>query len=116
MAKPLLIVALLLSFAAPAGARTIIALERAFAVTLPSVRLPAGDVGTVSFKTCADCAYRTHRTMATTGYEANGRSLPLSELLRVVDDIERAGKQDDTVVAVFLDIATERVTRVTLNY
>ena len=117
MAKPLLIVALLLlSLAAPAGARTIIQLERAFAMTLPGVKLPAGDVGTVSFKTCADCPYRTHRTMAETVYQANGRSLPLVDLLRVVDDIERAGKQDDTVVAVFLDIATERVTRVTLSY
>ena len=116
MTKPLLIVALLLSFAAPVGARTIIELERAFAVTLPDVKLPAGDVGTVSFKTCADCAYRTHRTMATTTYEANGRSLPLLDFLAVVDGIERAGKQDDAVVAVFLAIDTERVTRVTLNY
>ena len=116
MAKPWLIVALLLSLAAPAGARTIVELERAFVMTLPGVKLPAAEVGTVSFKTCADCAYRTHRTMATTVYEANGRSLPLSEFLLVVDDIEHAGKQDDAVVAVFLDIATERVTRVTLNY
>ena len=116
MAKPLLIVALLLSLAAPAGARTIIELERAFVMELPSVKLPAAEVGTVSFKTCADCAYRTHRTVAATVYESNGRSLPLPEFLRVVEDIERAGKASDAVVAVFLDIASERVNRVTLNY
>ena len=41
MAKPWLIVALLLSLAAPAGARTIVELERAFVMTLPGVKLPA---------------------------------------------------------------------------
>ena len=116
MTKPLMILALLLSFAAPAGARTIIELERAFALTLPGVKLPAADAGTVSFKTCADCVYRTHRTMAATVYQANGRSLPLLEFLSVVEGIERAGTENDAVVAIFLDIATERVTRVTLNY
>ena len=116
MAKPFWIVALLLSLTAPAGARTVIELERGFELTLPGVKLPTADSGTVSFKTCADCAYRTHRTMAATVYESNGRSLPLPEFLRVVDDIERAGKASDAVVAVFLDIASERVTRVTLNY
>ena len=116
MAKPLLIVALLLSLAAPAGARTIIELERGFALTLPGVKLPTADGGTVSFKTCADCAYRTYRTTAATVYESKGRSLPLPEFLRVVDDIERARAANDAVVAVFLDIDSERVTRVTLNY
>ena len=85
---------------------------------LASVTLPTATGGTVSYKTCADCAYRTHRTMDSTTYEANGRSLPLPDFLRVVEEIyERAGAaENDAVVAVFLDIASERVTRVTLNY
>jgi hypothetical protein len=118
MARPLMILALLLSLTAPAGARTLIKLERGVALTLAGVKLPTADGGTVSFKTCADCAYRTHRTMDATVYLANGRSLPLPDFLRVVEEIyERAGAaENDAVVAVFLDIASERVTRVTLNY
>lgn len=113
-----LILALLLSLAAPAGARTVIELERGVELILTSVKLPTADGGTVSYKTCADCPYRTHRTMDATVYQANGRSLPLPEFLRVVEDIyARPGAaENDAVVAVFLDIASERVTRVTLSY
>jgi len=108
-----LILALLLALTAPAGARTVIELERGVELLLANVKLPTADSGTVSFKTCADCAYRTHRTMDGTVYVANGRALPLPEFLRVVD---AEAANDDAVVAVFLDIASERVTRVTLSY
>jgi hypothetical protein len=113
-----LILALLLSLAAPAGARTLIELERGVELILANVKLPTADGGTVSYKTCADCAYRTRRTMDSTTYEANGRSLSLPDFLRVVEEIYgRAGAaEDDAVVAVFLDIASERVTRVALHY
>ena len=106
-----LILALLLSLTAPAGARTVIELERGVELILANVNLPTADGGTVSFKTCADCPYRTHRTMDATVYEANGRQLPLAEFLRVA-----GGAENDSVVAVFLDIASERVTRVALLY
>ena len=108
-----LILALLLSLTAPAGARTVIELERGVELILANVNLPTADGGTVSFKTCADCIYRTHRTTDGTVYVANGRALPLPEFLRVAD---AAAAGDDAVVAVFLDIETERVTRVTLSY
>ena len=106
-----LILALLLSLTAPAGARTVIELERGVELLLANVKLPTADGGTVSFKTCGDCAYRTYRTMDATAYQANGRALTLPEFLRVVEAAE-----NDAVVAVFLDIASERVTRVALHY
>jgi hypothetical protein len=118
MARLLMIVALLLSLTAPAAARTVIELERGVALILAAVNLPTAAGGTISFKTCADCAYKTHRTTDATTYEANGRALPLPDFLRVVEEIyARAGAaEDDAVVAVFLGIDSERVTRVTLRY
>jgi hypothetical protein len=118
MSRLMITLALLLSLATGAAARTIEELERGVELTLPNVKLPTATSGTVSFKTCGDCAYRTHRTMDVTVYAANGRALPLPEFLRVVEEIyERPGTaENDAVVAVFLDIASERVTRVTLSY
>jgi len=116
MSRLLITLALALSFATGAAARTIILLERGVELTLPRVKLPAALGGTVTFQVCATCNYNTHLTTATTEYLVNGRALPFSEFLRVVEEIyDRPGTpEDDAVVTVFLDLETDRVTRVTL--
>ena len=116
MSRLLITLALVLSFATAATARTIVLLERGVELTLAGVKLPTAEGGTLTFKACPDCSYSTHRTTAATEFHVNGRALPFSEFLRVVEEIyERPGTaENDAVVTVFLDLATDRVTRVTL--
>jgi hypothetical protein len=56
--------------------------------------------------------------METTEFHFNGRALPLADFLLVVDEIyDRPGTPEaDALVTVFLDLETERVTRVALRF
>ena len=118
MSRLTITLALLLSLASGAAARTIEELERPLELTLGSVRLPTGEAGTLTFQQCAECSYNTHRTTETTEFQINGRALPLADFLLAVEEIRaRPGTPEtDTIVTVFLDLATERVTRVTVRF
>jgi hypothetical protein len=111
----LLIAIVLLLSAATAAARTLELIERAAELALDQVTFPTAVGGTVNFRDCVDCAISTHRTTDATVFVANGRTLSLADFLDVAAQIRaQAGKEKSTVVTVFLDIASGRVTRVTL--
>jgi hypothetical protein len=114
--KILLTLALLLTLDTAHAVRVLEQVERAVELTLGDLTLPAGDGGTISFSECATCGISTHRTTSETVYQANRQILPLGEFLRVVAEIrERSTGNSNTVAAVFLDIATGRVTRVEIH-
>ena len=115
--RTILIAAALFALANSAGAvRVLEPVERAAELTLSQLTLPAGTDGTLSFRTCADCRLSSHRVTATTKYLLDGSELPLEDFRRAIEEIrESRAANDSTTAAVFLDLATERVTRVSVR-
>ncbi len=105
-------IALLLLVDTAGAVRVIEQAERPVELTLGDITFSAGG-GTISFSECALCGLSTHRLTDSTVYEVNDRVLPRVEFLRVIDEIrDRPNGDDRTFAAVFLDLASGRVTRV----
>jgi len=90
--------------------------ERGVELSVNQLTLPTDGSGALSFKTCAECRMNTHSVTATTKYLLNGREMALADFLLVIEEIRstRTGAETATA-AVYLDLATERVTRVAVN-
>jgi hypothetical protein len=111
--KILLTIALLLTLDTAGAVRVLEQVERAVELTLGELTLPTSDGGTINFSECPTCSISTHRVTSETVYHVNRQALPLGEFLRVVAEIrERSTGNSTTVATVYLDIKTERVTRV----
>jgi hypothetical protein len=105
-------IALLLLIETAGAVRVIEQIERPVELTLGDITFSAGG-GTISFSECATCGLSTHRLTDSTVYEVNARALPLAEFLGVIEEIrDRPNGDARTVAAVFLDLASGRVTRV----
>jgi hypothetical protein len=112
----LVAVALLLTLDTAGAVRVLEQVERAVELTLADLNLPSADGSTISFSECARCGISTHRLSDSTVYQANRQTLALADFLRVVAEIrERDRGRDSAVAAVFLDIATGRVTRIEIR-
>ena len=117
MMSRILIAVALLGLANTAGAlRVLEQVERAAELTLSQLTLPSGTDGTLSFKTCAECRTSSHRVTAVTKYLLDGREVPFEDFLVAVADIRKSRTANErSTAAVYLDIATERVTRVSVR-
>ena len=117
MARTLfLALALLLLVDAAAAVRVLEPVERAVELTLDRLALPAEGGNAVRFRECRSCASRSHRLLESTIFQASGQTLPLREFRRVAHGIAaKANGAERAVVVVFLDIATQRVTRIELR-
>ena len=65
---------------------------KAYEAELRSMRLPGTTNGTLSFKPCSECDYKTVRVSQNTRYEANGEIYPLADFrqaLAALDDRDR---------------------------
>lgn len=103
---------LLLALDTAGAVRVIEQVERPVELSLGDITFSAGG-GTISFSECAACGLSTHRLTDSTVYELNDRALPLAEFLRVIEEIrDRPDGDEKTFAAVFLDLASGRVTRV----
>jgi hypothetical protein len=116
MSRLLIAIALVLSFHTAGAVRVLEQIERAVELTLGGIiTLPTSEDGTVSFHDCPTCGISTHRVTAGTVYQASGQSLSLVDFVRVTEQLSsQPGKDDSVIVTVFLDIASGRVTRLTL--
>lgn len=113
--KILATLALLAAFGAAHAARVIEQPERPFELALADLTLPSNATGGVSFKSCESCPYSTHVLTTSTQYFVNGQSLPFVEFTRVAEELRRTARQT-AFAAVFIDVATGRVTRVKLRH
>jgi hypothetical protein len=114
--KILIAVALLATLDTANAVRVLELVERAVELSLADLTLPAPGGSTVSFAECPRCSISTHRLTDETTYVANGQTLPLVDFLRVAAEIrERPSGAESAAAAVFLDIATGRVTRIQLR-
>lgn len=98
--------ALLLALPASAQMTT---LAEAHEVMLSELRLPGTESGTIGFKPCAECDYRTERVSTDTVYKVNGKRVSLqafTEALSGVNDREM------TFVTVLHDLERNVVTSV----
>ena len=106
-----LITAIILGFTLPVAAqmRTI---QEAYEVSLADLRLPHNQVGTVAFKTCADCAYQVKRVNASTQWILDGTSMSLEKFRRSLQAID---DRKSTAVTVLHHLEDDRVTRVSVH-
>ena len=105
---------LLLAGAAPTyAARVLEVVERGLELPLEGMTLPATSGGTVQFRICATCAISTHQVTAATEYVFNHRKLALEEFLVAVEEVrDRPSVERRTIAGVYIDLETERVTRI----
>jgi hypothetical protein len=102
---------------APASAfRVLEALENGVELSLAALQLPAGDGGSVSFRTCAECPTRTHRVNGETQYYVNRAPVALADFVLAADEVRaERGRAESTLVTVYYDVKTETVTRVVMT-
>ena len=111
MKLKLLITAILLSLALTATADLIVR-EQAYEVALADMRLPQSENGTIAFKTCSDCTYKTERVTVETVWMVNDRAVPLAKFRNAVRRVEdRAMK----AVTVLHHVEQDRITLVAIN-
>jgi hypothetical protein len=114
--KTLFALALLLSVHTASALRVIEQVERAVELTLADLDLPAQGGSTISFKECETCGISTHRLLDTTVFRANGQIVALVDFLRIADEIsDKPNGEKNAIAVVFLDLATERITRIELR-
>jgi hypothetical protein len=90
--------------------------ERSAELTLNQLTLPAGSDGTLTFKMCTDCRTDRHRVTAGTKYVLDGHEVTLEDFLLATEEIRKSHVANETTTAtVFLDLATELVTRVSVR-
>jgi hypothetical protein len=90
--------------------------ERPFELTLSQVTLPKDTAGSVTLHECDNCRISTRRFFDGAKFVIDGRELRYADFLQIVSDLRGNSKSNDTtVVNVYVDIATERVTRVAIR-
>jgi hypothetical protein len=107
----------LLGFVGSANAFRVIGQpERPFELILSQLTLPRDTGGTVTVRECDTCRVSTRRFVDGAKFVVDGRELRYADFLQVVADIRASTRANDTTVAnVYVDIATERVTRVAIR-
>jgi len=110
MKLKLLIAATLLGLALPAAA-DFTTIEQAYEVALSNIRLPQYESGTIAFKPCDSCEYRTERVTPETRYLVNGRAMPLPKF-RIA--VSRVSDRDAEAVTILHHLKSDRVTEVSV--
>ena len=110
MKLKLFFAALVLGLSIPAAAdfKTIV---QAYEVALSEIRLPRAESGTIAFKECSTCNYRTKRVDANTRWKINGKSVSLKEFQLAVS---RVTDRATEAVTVFHHLESNRVTEVSV--
>jgi hypothetical protein len=116
MPRILIATALLLGFANTYAFRVLNPVETPVELALSALTLPSSVTGTVTFRACADCPYRTHRLSDQPKFLINHKTVTFDEFLEVAGPLhEQRATADATIVGLFLDVNTARVTRISLG-
>lgn len=99
-------VALMLALPAAAQMKT---LQAAHEVMLSELRLPGTESGTIGFKPCEDCDYRTERVSPETVYLVNEQRVSLEKFTEALASVN---DRDATFVTVLQHMERNVVTRV----
>lgn len=115
---PKIVTAFALLFCATAAdaVRVIEQPERPYELSLDQLTLPSSASGGLTVKPCEDCAYSTHALTAATEFYVNNQVVPFLELSRIAQELRGLRRSSEsTLVGVYVDIASGRVTRVKLR-
>jgi hypothetical protein len=104
------VLALALSF--PAAA-TFEIVSKAHEVSLTDLRLPASTNGTLTFKPCEECDYKTVRVTAQTQYETNRQRFALEEFRRQLGSIMN---RQDVSVTVLHHLESDTIKAIRVHY
>ena len=116
MYRILVAAAMLFALANANATRVLDPVESAVEVAIENLNLPTDAAGTVTLRGCADCAYRSHRLSAGALFRLNRKSATFQEVLEYVAATRQSrAAMDDMLVTVFLDVNTERVTRISIS-
>jgi len=107
----------LLGFVSSAGAFRVIGQpERPYEVALSQLTLPPNTGGTVIVRPCDACSVSTHRFADGAKFVIDGREIQFADFLKVVTDVRGSPTASErTVVGVFVDVNTERITRIAIT-
>jgi hypothetical protein len=116
MTRILVAAALLAAFASANATRVLAPVESSVEVSLANLTLPMDAGGTVTLRACADCPYSSHRLTDGARFRINRKAATLDEVLDYVTASRQSRAAiDNTLVTVFLDVNTERVTRISIS-
>ena len=110
MKLKLTVAAMMLGLAMPAAAEYETNYE-GYEVALSDIRLPQSETGTITFKPCASCEFRTHSIDGNVRWLLNGTDVLFEEFqaaTRVVTDRNRE------TVTVLHNLGSDRVTSVSI--
>jgi len=110
MKTKLLIAIAMMGLALPAAA-DFTTVQVAYEVALSEVRLPRNEHGTIAFKECNDCEYKTKRVSANIRYLVDGRSVTLEKFREMTD---RVADRDNEAVTILHHLKDNRVTEVSV--
>jgi hypothetical protein len=106
--------ALLLACTAANGARVMEQPERPYELSLAQVTLPSSTSGGLTVKPCETCPYSTHVLTSATEFYVNDQLLTYTEFSGIASEI-LGTRRERAFVTVFVDVTSERVTRVKLR-
>jgi hypothetical protein len=104
------ITALVLSLALPAAAQFEL-ITKGAEVVLSDLRLPRNDGGTIAYKPCRTCDYKTNRVAVDARYEIDGKAMQLSAFRKQLSLVRDRKNQSVTVVR---HLESNLVTRVSI--
>ena len=89
--------------------------ERPYELALSQLTLPPNAAGTVIVRPCDECRVGTHRFADGAKFVVDGREVQFADFLKVVTDVRGSTASERTVVGVFVDVNTERITRISIS-
>ncbi len=104
---------LLLAGNATAG-RTLELVENGIEAALADVTMPGGAAGTLIYRTCEACDPESRSVTTDTRYSLGGTSLPRESFMQEVEQLRQSDAGERTVVGIFYDRDSGRVTRIAL--
>ena len=110
MKLKLFIIAMCLGMALPASA-DYVTIELAYEVALSDIRLPRSENGTIAFKECGTCQFKTKRLDPNARWLVNGQAVSLKKFREAVD---RVADRDKEAVSVLHHLEKDRVTQISV--
>ena len=107
---------ILLGLVNTAGAvRVLKEVERPFEISVGQLTLPADAGGTLTLRECDTCKFGSYRLQGSTQFVLDGRQANYADFRRTVDGLRASAAGNATVISVFIDRTTERVTRISVR-
>lgn len=114
--RVLLAATMLATFGGANAMRVLDPVESAVEVSLTNLSLPVNAGGTVTLRACAECPYSNHRMTDGALFRINRKNATFDEVLEYVTALRQSRAAiDSTLVTVFLDVNSERVTRISIS-